>query len=243
MFTPFDDASAEPAVHGFLHVPAAAGRHVHANGNAIALTHGAGGNCQSKLLVAVSDALADVGFVVLRFDLPFRQARRFGPPHPGNAAQDRKGLRRAASVLRSQIGGTIYRAPAGDSRTAAPGRVFLGGQSYGGRQASLLLAETPETADGLLLLSYPLHPPGRPADLRTQHFPQLTQPVFFVHGTRDPFASSAELQSAMALIPGPHGVLEIDNAGHDLLAKKYPSDIPARITQAFERFLAALPGM
>jgi uncharacterized protein len=262
-FAPFTDDSAVPAIYGLLHQPD------YPNGNAIALTHGAGGNCRAKLLVAVSDALADIGFTVLRFDLPFRLARPFGPPNPGTAAQDRQGLRRAAALLRAKFPSTtgdrhqpaLTKEESGPTHEAlaltkegsrprtsahrpscvAPGRVFLGGHSYGGRQASMLLAEAPDAADGLLLLSYPLHPPNKPTELRTQHFPQLTQPAYFVHGTRDPFATSAELQSALALIPAPRAVLELENAAHDLLGKSTSSEIPDRIAQDFERFLARLP--
>jgi uncharacterized protein len=218
MFTPFDDAFGDPAIHGFLHAPAKS------SGDSIALTHGAGGNCQAKILVEISDALAAAGFTVLRFDLPFRAARPFGPPRPGSADRDREGLRRAAGVLKRKF----------------PGRVFVGGQSYGGRQASMLVAEDPDAADGLLLLSYPLHPPNKPSELRTKHFRSLGKPAFFVHGTRDPFATGDELQSAVALIPAPHRVMDVDGAAHDLLSKKTASDLPARIVREFQSFLGTL---
>ena len=192
------------------------------NGDAIALTHGAGANCQTKLLYEVAEALALSGFTVLRVDLPFRLDRQQGPPRPGSAERDREGLRRAATVLKSRV----------------RGRVFLAGHSYGGRQASMLLAQHPEAADGLLLLSYPLHPPKKPTQLRIEHFPELTRPALFVHGTRDPFASIGELQSALKRIPARHALLEVEGAGHDLLPKKSTSDTPARIAQEFASFLA-----
>jgi len=244
MFTPFEDATAEPAIRGFLHLPASsvAGEPAEASGDGIVLTHGAGANCQSKLLVAVSDALAATGFTVLRFDLPFRLARPYGPPRPGSAERDRQGLRRAVSLLRSQLAQDRLKPaatgkPAEGTLRSEGGRVFLGGHSYGGRQASILLAEDPGVADGLLLLSYPLHPPQKPSELRTKHFPQLTKPAFFVHGTRDPFATIAELQSALALIPARHVLLEVDGAAHDLLPQKSASDLPARIAREFLAFV------
>src|SRR5260370_23038978 len=86
----FFDNSAQPAVRGFLHQPAPG------NSDALVLTHGAGANCQSKLMIAVANAFAASGFTVLRCDLPFRQQRPQGPPLPGGAANDREGLRRAA---------------------------------------------------------------------------------------------------------------------------------------------------
>lgn len=210
----FSDVSAEPAVRGFLHEP------TQPNGDALVLTHGAGANCQSKLLTAVTNAFADAGYLVLRCDLPFRQSKSFGPPFPAMAARDREGLRRAVEVLRSK----------------ASGRIFLGGHSYGGRQASMLAAEQPQVAAGLLLLSYPLHPPRKPAELRTKHFPQLNTSAMFVHGARDPFGSHEEMQSALALIPAQKLLVEIEGAGHDLLGKKANDDLPARIVQSFQGF-------
>src|SRR6202022_1145002 len=88
------EAFAEDSVRGFLHRPQ------QPSGDAIALTHGAGSNCQAPLLLAVAEAFSAAAFTVLRFDLPFRQARPGGPPRPGDAALDRQGIRAAATVLR-----------------------------------------------------------------------------------------------------------------------------------------------
>jgi predicted alpha/beta-hydrolase family hydrolase len=210
----FSDLSAGPAVRGFIHEPA------QANGDALVLTHGAGANCQSKLMIALADAFADAGYLVLRCDLPFRQSRPHGPPFPAMAARDREGLRRAVDVLRSRT----------------PGRIFLGGHSYGGRQGSMLAAEQPQLVAGLLLLSYPLHPPRKPAELRTAHIPQLKTPLLFVHGGRDPFGSHDEMKTALALVPAQTILLEIEGAGHEILGKKTNEDLPARISQAFQQF-------
>jgi predicted alpha/beta-hydrolase family hydrolase len=207
----FSDSSAEPAVRGFLHEPA------QANGDALVLTHGAGANCQSKLLIDLAVAFVDAGYLVLRCDLPFRQSRPHGPPFPAMAARDRQGLRRAVDVLRSKTAG----------------RIFLGGHSYGGRQGCMLAAEQPQLVAGLLLLSYPLHPPRKPAEMRTAHFPQLKTPSLFVHGGRDPFGSHDEIKTALALVPARTMLLEIEGAGHELLGKKAEEDLPARIVQAF----------
>jgi len=101
-------------------------------------------------------------------------------------------------------------------REIAPGPIFLGGHSYGGRQASMLAAEDPNLARGLLLLSYPLHPPGKLTQLRTAHFSKLHTPAVFVHGSRDPFGSLEEMQAALRLIPAPAELLAMECAGHDL---------------------------
>jgi predicted alpha/beta-hydrolase family hydrolase len=68
----------------------------------------------------------------------------------------------------------------------------------------------------LLLLSYPLHAPGKPAQLRTAHFPKLNTPVLFVHGTRDPFGSLDEMRTAIQMIPAPVKLIEVEGGGHDL---------------------------
>jgi predicted alpha/beta-hydrolase family hydrolase len=138
-------------------------------------------------------------------------------------ARDREGLRRAVSVLCPQT----------------PGRIFLGGHSYGGRQGSMLAAEQPHLVSGLLLLSYPLHPPRKPAELRTTHFPQLKTPSLFVHGGRDPFGSHNEMKAALALIAAQTMLLEIEGAGHELLGKKTEENLPVRIVQAFREFTRA----
>jgi predicted alpha/beta-hydrolase family hydrolase len=188
--SPFEAAR----VRGVLHRPAKG------EGRGLALTHGAGGNRDAPLLVKMAEAFAMAGLCVLRCDLPFRQRRSKGPPSPSTAAADREGLRAAVMALRGLV----------------PGAVFLGGHSYGGRQATMLAAEDPEIAAALLLFSYPLHPPGKPERLRTEHFLRLALPCVFVHGTRDAFGSPDELRRAVAAIPGPTRLITIDGAGHDL---------------------------
>ncbi len=210
----FLDTSSEPAVKGFLHEPA------HSSGDSLVLTHGAGANCQSKLLTALANAFAEAGYLILRCDLPFRQSRPHGPPFPAMAARDREGLRRAVEILRGKT----------------TGKIFLGGHSYGGRQSSMLAAEQPELVSGLLLLSYPLHPPRKPAELRTAHFPQLRTPALFVHGSRDPFGSHEEIKSALALLPARNSLMEVEGAGHDLLGKKAQENLPEQIVHAFQAF-------
>jgi predicted alpha/beta-hydrolase family hydrolase len=185
---------ARDGVQGFLH---------HPEGDAtsgLVLTHGAGGNCAAPLLVNAADAFAAAGTAVLRCDLPFRQRRPKGPPSPAGAAADRAGLRSAVALLRD----------------LGSGRIMLGGQSYGGRQATMLAADERGLVDLLLLFSYPLHPPGRPERLRSEHFPRLLCPCLFVSGTADPFGSIAELSAAVTLIPAPTRIMAIEGAGHDL---------------------------
>jgi predicted alpha/beta-hydrolase family hydrolase len=213
------DTTVDPHIRGFLHVPQTPTQ------DGLVLTHGAGGNAQAPLLIALADAFAATGITVLRCNLPYRQARPFGPPGPGDAARDRAGLKNAIAKLRGMMSG----------------RIFLGGHSYGGRQASMLCAEEPDVAAALLLLSYPLHPPRRPEQQRTQHLPDLRTPTLFVSGTRDPFGSIAELQRAIKMIPGKTKLLPIQGAGHDLgfKGKTKKEELPKQIASEFTAFIAA----
>jgi predicted alpha/beta-hydrolase family hydrolase len=80
----------------------------------------------------------------------------------------------------------------------------------------MLASEEPGVADALLLLSYPLHIPDKPEQLRTEHFPRLRTPALFIHGTKDPFGTPDEMRKALALIPGRHELQLVAGAGHDL---------------------------
>jgi predicted alpha/beta-hydrolase family hydrolase len=207
-----------PPVRGFLHRPEKAA------GAALVLTHGAGGNCNAALLVALADAFAHVGWAVLRCDLPYRQLRPTGPPR-GSGSEDREGLRRAVEFMRKETR-----------------RAYLGGMSYGGRQATMLVAEDPRVCDGLLVLSYPLHPPGKPEQQRTKHLPQIKGPALFVSGDKDPFGAPAELEAAVRLVPTHPQLLIVEKAGHDLgygrRAKTKAGELPALIRDAFLRDVA-----
>jgi predicted alpha/beta-hydrolase family hydrolase len=123
-------------------------------------------------------------------------------------------------------------------RARVGGRVFLGGQSYGGRQASILAAEETGVAAALLLLAYPLHPPRRRSDLRTAHFSTLRTPALFVSGSRDPFGSPEELEAARYLVSAATTLLLIDGAGHDLARtpRRSVEDVAAEIAIAFLTF-------
>jgi predicted alpha/beta-hydrolase family hydrolase len=211
------DDSLPPPVRGFLHAPE------NGRGDALILTHGAGSSCNAPLLIALAEIFASEGYTVLRCDLPFRQDRRTGPPFPGNAERDRAGLHNAVKAMRKQISG----------------RLFLGGHSYGGRQSTMLCAAEPDLVAGLLLLSYPLHPPRKPEQLRIQHLPNLRTPSLFVHGTRDPFGSIEEIEKALKLIPARTELLKVEGTGHDLGFKgKAQAELPRRIGAAFTAMVA-----
>lgn len=187
------------------------------------LTHGAGSNAQAPLLIALAETFSAAGSTVLRCDLPYRQTRSWGPPGPGDATRDRAGLKNAVTALKATI----------------PGPVYLGGISYGGRQSSMLCAEEPDLVAGLLLLSYPLHPPRKPEQQRTQHLPSLRTPTLFVHGTRDPFGSIAELEQALKIIPAKTKLVAVEGAGHDLgfKGKMKKDELPRLVFLEFTKFI------
>ncbi|HEX3472721.1 MAG TPA: alpha/beta family hydrolase [Silvibacterium sp.] len=208
-----DTSSRGIPVRGFLHLAGS-------GANGLVLTHGAGANSNAPLLVALADAFCASGLTVLRCDLPFRQSRPHGPPPRGSAERDQEGLRAAIESMRRLVSG----------------RLFLGGHSYGGRQASMLAADEPGLADRLLMLSYPLHPPQRPGELRTGHFPYLRTPAMFVHGTRDGFGSLAEIEAALELIPTRTELLPVTGAGHELMTKRNREELTQSVVETFQAF-------
>ncbi|MGA2538126.1 MAG: alpha/beta fold hydrolase [Terracidiphilus sp.] len=213
-----DLSNMDAPVRGYLHPSA------HPDADCLILTHSAGANCTAPLLRALADAFNSAGWMVLRCDLPFRQSRPHGPPPRGSAERDQAGLRAAVAAM----------------RRLTAGRVFLGGHSYGGRQASMLAAAESHLVEALLLLSYPLHPPKKPAELRTQHFPSLQVPAMFVHGARDGFATMAEMQSALSLIPARTDMVSINGAGHELLTKSNRESLIEQVTSRFISSFAIL---
>ena len=211
----FKDCSVMDAPErGFLH------RAPGASADGLVLTHGAGANCQSLLLKALAEAFCAAGVTVLRCNLPFRQARPHGPPPRGNAEKDQEGLLAAVAAMRRETSG----------------RIFLGGHSYGGRQASMLAAATPGLVERLLLLSYPLHPPKRPDQMRTGHFPSLETPALFVSGERDGFGTKAEMVAALRLIPARTELLMVAGAGHELMTARNRSDLTEQVVNEFLAF-------
>lgn len=203
------------SVRGFLHRPK------DKNDDTLILTHGAGANCNSPLLVDLAEEFCVQGFTVLRYDLPFRQVRPHGPPPRGSAERDQQGLRVAIESMRPHT----------------KGRLFFGGHSYGGRQVSILSAADPNLVDGLLLLSYPLHPPKKPSELRTVHFPEIRTPTLFVHGSRDGFGSIEEMAEAICLITARTELLPIEGSGHELMTKRNSNALSSTVVEAFRSFI------
>ncbi len=181
---------------------------------ALLLAPGAGADRDHHTLVALADGLAPLP--VGRMDFPYRTA--------GRKAPDRAPVAVAAVV---EEAAALVAAAA----VAAEGLV-LGGRSFGGRMCSMAVAEGLPAA-GLVLLSYPLHPPGKPDRLRVEHFGELRVPCLFVSGAKDPFASPEELEAHTSAIPAPVTHVWLPG-GHD------PRNADDAIVDAVRSWLATL---
>jgi predicted alpha/beta-hydrolase family hydrolase len=165
------------------------------------LTHGAGGDRDSHALVAIEEGLAPIP--VLRINFPYRDEGRKAPDRAN------KILPFLDNVAREFAAGC----------QADPGEIALGGRSFGGRMCSMAVAEGLPAA-GLVLLSYPLHPPGKPENLRIEHFPEIDVPCLFVSGDRDPFGTPAEFADHTRAIPGAVDEVWIEGGPHDPKAQQ-----------------------
>ena len=182
---------------------------------ALLLTPGAGSDRNHASLVAIEDAVAPLP--VARVDFPYR---REGRRAPDRAPKLIATVVEEAAALAERAG-------------VKPDRVVVGGRSMGGRMCSMAVAEGLPAA-GVVLICYPLHPPGRPDKLRVEHLPALRVPCLFVSGTRDAFGTPEELEAATATIPGPVTHVWIDGATHELRRAE------DRIAAAVVDWLAAL---
>lgn len=185
------------------------------NAGGLFLTPGAGSDRNHPTLLAIEAAVAPRS--VERHDFPSRRAGHKAPDRAPKAIAD---LFEAVPVFVAAHG-------------IDPESVVLGGRSFGGRMCSMAVAEG-LPAGGLVLLSYPLHPPGKPDRLRIEHLPAIAVPCLFVSGTRDPFGSPAELEAHTAAIAGPVTHVWIEGAGHD------PKRADALLAETVAGWLASL---
>ncbi|CAN5884712.1 alpha/beta fold hydrolase [soil metagenome] len=176
-----------------------------AEGDDIALfvcAHGAGGNIADRSTVASANALRTQGFGVVRFNFLYKEK--------GSGRPD------AMPKLTSTFSAVVAhaRAALGDPRP-----LVIGGRSMGGRAASVLASEGFD-ADGLLLLAYPLHPPGQPEKLRDAHLPSITMPVLAFSGTRDPFVTPEIMTRVLTTVTAPWDMQWVDGADHSFHVTK-----------------------
>lgn len=179
-----------------------------ADPGALLLFPGAGSASTHSSLIAIEEAVAPLP--VRRADFPYR---REGRRAPDRAPKLIAAVVEEAGLLAAEAG-------------VEPERIVLGGRSMGGRMCSMAVAEGLPAA-GLVLIAYPLHPPGKPENLRIEHLPKLTLPCLFISGTRDPFGTPEELEAHTAAIPGPVTHVWLDGARHDL--RRNDADIAAAV--------------
>ncbi len=159
------------------------------------LAPGAGADRDAPALVAIDQEATAAGLTVIRMDFPYRKAGRKAPDRPPVLVA---AVREEAARLAPRVSALV-----------------LGGRSMGGRMCSMAVAEGVPAA-GLVLISYPLHPPGRPDRKRTEHFPGLNVPCLFISGTRDAFGTPDELEAAGRGLAAPVTYRWIDGKDHAL---------------------------
>ena len=182
------------------------------------LTPGAGSDRNQHTLLAIEEAVAPLP--VLRMDFPYRKE---GRKAPDRAPKLIAAVVEEATAFATSIG-------------SEPAGLVLGGRSMGGRMCSMAVADGLPAA-GLVLISYPLHPPGKPEKLRVEHLPDIAVPCLFVSGTRDPFGTPEEIEVHTATIAGPVTHHWIDGGRHDLKGGD------AEVCEVIGGWLAGLPAL
>ncbi|MEX0836283.1 MAG: alpha/beta family hydrolase [Nitriliruptor sp.] len=181
-----------PVVSAAVHAP------VRQSGPAVLLTPGAGGSYDGAPLTGLADVLASLGCTVVRANLPHHQLGRRAP----RAESSVPGYRAVLAAARAQV--------------APQASWVAGGKSYGGRVATLAAVDDALEVAGLILHGYPLHPPGKPDQLRVDHWHRIPIPVLFLQGTRDPFGSAHELEEHLTKLPRRATLLAVEGGDHTL---------------------------
>ena len=200
------------------------------NGDAstvVVCAHGAGGNMTDRAMVTVTRALGARGLSTVRFNFLYKEKRSSRPdPMP---------------KLKDTTSAVVARARA----ELNPTTLIIGGRSMGGRAASMLAADGFDCS-GLLLLAYPLHPPGKPDQLRDAHLPSIRVPVLCINGTRDPFCTPELMKGVLERVTAPWEMLWLEGADHSFhvlkSSGKTDAQIMSEVADATERWVAAVRG-
>jgi predicted alpha/beta-hydrolase family hydrolase len=195
----------------------------------IVVAHGAGAGMEHPFMSGFTRAMHELGYATLRFNFPYREAKRRFPDRPPVAIATWRAAMAAAAELAAAAG-------------SPDEPIWASGKSFGGRMASMAVAEG-MTAAGLVYLGYPLHPPGRPEKARDEHLPGITVPMLFLQGRNDPFAIPNEQLDEVVARIGPTATLEwIENANHSFEvkgAKRPAAEIAASLAPRVAAFLRA----
>ena len=186
-------------VSGYYHVPDGfeAGKTA-----AVIVGHGAGNDCRGSLIVEISRTLAHSGYAALRFNFPYREEGR-NAPDPQKALEETYLAAAAAASSHPDF-------PAGP--------LVLSGKSMGGRIASQVCLRIPDSR-ALIFFGYPLHPPGRPENLRDAHLASVKLPMLFIQGTRDALCDLDLLKPILKRLPGAE-LVTIEGADHSYKLRK-----------------------
>jgi predicted alpha/beta-hydrolase family hydrolase len=205
-------------------------------GVCLILAHGAGASQTSGFMTQTAGALAARGIETITFNFLYSEAGRRLPDRNDKLEACWRGI--IAAYRSGSIGGH------GERR-----RLAIGGKSMGGRIASQVAAADPDAIAGLVLLGYPLHPPGRPDKLRSKHLPAIRAPMLFVQGSRDAFGTPNELAPILTTLTAPARLCVVEGGDHSFkVAKKAarsqsktPAQVHEFILDEVERWLRALP--
>ena len=172
----------------------------------IVVAHGAGAGKEHPFMSGFTRAMHRLGVATLRFNFPYRDAGRRFPDRPPVAIATWRAVRDAAAARAADAG----------SHDEA---IWVSGKSFGGRMASMAVADGMPAA-GLVFLGYPLHPPGRPEKARDEHLPGITVPMLFLQGRNDPFAiPNEQLDEVVARIGGNATLEWLEEANHSYEVK------------------------
>jgi uncharacterized protein len=188
---PLADAAVD-AVSAAVHAPSSV------SGPSVLLTPGAGGSFTGGPLTGLADVFASLGCTVVRANLPHHELGRRAPRAEASVA----GFRAVLAAARDHVG---------------PGGPWVaGGKSYGGRVATLAAVDGGIDVVGLIAHGYPLHPPGKPDQLRVDHWHRVPVPVLFLQGSRDTFGSADELEPHLTKLPRRATLLAVPGGDHSL---------------------------
>jgi predicted alpha/beta-hydrolase family hydrolase len=186
--------------------------------------HGAGGSMIDRSTLAAANQLRTRALGVVRFNFLYKEK---GSSRPDSMPKAMGTLAAVVEKARSELG---------------PKRLIIGGRSFGGRAASMLAAEGFD-ADGLLLLAYPLHPPGQPEKLRDAHLPSITMPVIFFSGTRDPFCTPEIMERVLKTVKAPWTMHWLDGADHSFHVPKSSGRNDAAVLEEVGEAVARWPAI
>jgi predicted alpha/beta-hydrolase family hydrolase len=187
--------------------------------------HGAGGSMTDRSMLAAANALRARGFGVVRFNFLYKER--------GSSRTDP--MPKCMSVIEAVVART--------RKELSPRKTIIGGRSFGGRAASMLAADGYD-ANGLLLLAYPLHPPGQPNKLRDEHLPKIRMPVICFNGTRDPFCTPEIMKRVLKTVTAPWEMHWLEGADHSFHVLKSSgrtdADVVGEMADASASWLAGL---